>query len=68
MVSIHHVTVHLTNQKQAFSITTDNHDYHVGESCFKTVHLVSLKKTIQSADNARFKLKTGFTTEKPSFL
>ena len=67
MVSFHHVTAHLTNQKQAFSIATDNHSYHVGESCFRTVHLVSQKKPILSADNAGFKPKIGFTTGKPSF-
>ena len=39
----------------------------VVESCFTTIHPVSLKKPILSADNASVKPKTGFTTEKPSF-
>ena len=30
-----------TNQKQAFSMATDNHSCHVGESCLRTIDLVS---------------------------
>ena len=67
MVFIHRVTAHLTNQKQAFSIATDNDSYQVGESWCTTVHPVSQQKPILSAVNAGFKPKTGFATENYHF-
>ena len=54
----------MTIQTQAFSTASDNVSYCVSESCCTTVHPVSLQKHILSADNAGFKPKTGFTTEK----
>ena len=38
--------------------------YVVGESCFRFTHPVSHKKPILLTDDASFKCKTGFTTEK----
>ena len=71
MVSIHHVTAHLTHQKQASTwqqIVIVTMNSVVGESCFTIVHPVSQKKPILSADNVSFKPKVGFTTEKNIFF
>ena len=64
------ITCHLANQKQAFNIATDmivTLNSVVDEFCFATFHPVSQERPISSAGNARFKPKTGFKTEKPSF-